>query len=72
MEDIIDKVAEIIYRTQGGCTYEEEFEILTGRKPRLWKTDLPWDSQPDLELCEWERDDYRHQARSILKFLEKI
>jgi hypothetical protein len=70
-DELIEQVAQIIYKTQGGASNEEEFEMMTGYKLRLWKTDAPWDTNPN-ELCEWERDDFRWQAEAVLKFLGKI
>lgn len=68
-DKLIEEVAEIIYKHQGGASNEEDFEALNGCKLRLWKTDSPWDYNPKIELCEWERDDYRWQAKAVLKFL---
>jgi hypothetical protein len=68
---LIEKVAEIIYKHQGGL-YPEEYENVNGHQQRFWKTDKPWDAQPELELCEWERDEYRLQAKKVLEYLRDI
>ena len=42
-----------------------------GDKPRkLWRTDAPWDANPE-ELTEWQRDDYREQARAALAIVRE-
>lgn len=67
-EELVEQIAEAIYRNKGGVA-PEEFEEITGKRQKDWKTDLPWDSNPD-ELCEWERDEYRQQAEAVLKVLD--
>ena len=62
--DLVEKVAEAIYRNVGGVS-PDEFEAVIGQPQRHWKTDAPWDTDPN-ELCEHERDEYRFQARAIL------
>ena len=69
MNVIVEQIAEIIYLHNGGISPDEYFEIV-GRTQRLWKTDKPWDSQPDIELCEWERDEYRTQAQAVIDFIK--
>ena len=71
MYDLIEVIAEIIYLHQAGI-YPEEYEIIMGEKQKLWKTDKPWDSQPDIELLEHERDEYRTQAKAVVEYLKKI
>lgn len=71
-EALVEHVARIIYRTQGGSATPEEFEMANGHKLREWKVEgRRWDSDPENELCEWERDDYRFQAEEVLRFLEE-
>jgi hypothetical protein len=67
-EELIEKVAEIIFRHRGGVA-PEEYDII-GAKQKEWKTDAPWDTNPD-ELCEHERDEYRTQARAVLDYLRQ-
>lgn len=70
---LIEEVAQIIYRTQGGASNEEEFKMLNGGEMRTWRLEgRRWDSDPKIELCEWERDDYRFQATKILEALKLI
>lgn len=47
------------------------YTAYTGKKQREWKIDAPWDQNPDIELCEHERDEYRYQASAVLNLLEK-
>lgn len=59
----VEAVAQAIY----GASWESAGgDLVQGTKRRLWKTDAPWDSQSDKELCEWERDDYRSMARAAI------
>lgn len=66
--DIVDKVAEAIYRHDGGVD-DEEFLFVNGKPRRVWKTDKPWD--PEHELCEHERDDYRAMARAAIQAMQQ-
>jgi hypothetical protein len=66
-EALVDRVAEAIY--YGGMS-ADDFERETGVKRLLWKTDAPWDSNPN-ELCEHERDDYREMARAAIEVLDE-
>lgn len=68
--EIIDKVAEAIYRHGNGMT-DEEYEEHMGKPRRAWKTDAPWDANPD-ELAEWERDEYRVQAEAVVRTLKEL
>jgi hypothetical protein len=68
-KEIIEKVAELIYLNEGGVS-PEEFKKVCGFSKRKWKTGRKWDSYDD-ELCEWERDEYRHQATVIVNFIEQ-
>ncbi len=68
MDELVEEIAETIYRHKGGVV-PDEYETVTGSKQKAWKTDAPWDTNPD-ELCEWERDEYRLQARAVLRVLE--
>lgn len=65
MSELLEKVAETIFRNEGGMTPQEHADAM-GKAQKAWKTDAPWDSQPEEELCEWERDEYRHQAHAVL------
>jgi len=64
--DLVEKVAIAIYLHQGGVA-PDQYEEVMGVKQRLWKTAAPWDSQPEIELCEHERDEYRFQAEAAIK-----
>lgn len=69
MDDaLVEEIAEIIYRHRGGIA-PDEHEAVAGKPQKAWKTDAAWDTNPD-ELCEWERDEYRAQARAVLRVLE--
>jgi hypothetical protein len=65
--EIIEAVAEAIYRHSGGLT-DDECQVALGHPRKLWKTDAPWDSNPE-ELCEWERDEYRMMAEAAIDAL---
>lgn len=67
--NLIDEVAYTIYRNVA-CS-PETYEEITGEKLKLWKTDAPWDRNPD-ELTEWQRDDYRRAARAVLLKLQEL
>lgn len=64
-KDLVERVAEAIYHVDGGMSDEEYFDA-TGQKRKLWKTDAPWDSNPD-ELAEHQRDDYRTMAMAAIR-----
>ena len=68
-DELIEKVAKAIYNYEGGLD-PDEWEVATGCERKDWKTDAPWDTNPD-ELCEWQRDEYRTQARAVLKVLNE-
>ena len=68
--NLIDRIAETIYRNSGGMT-DDEYLQENGHPRREWQTDAPWDSNPD-ELCEWERDDYRMQAKAVMQLLQDL
>ena len=61
-----DAIAQAIYVAR----YEDLSEF-QGQKVRAWRLpgNPPWDESPATELCEWERDEYRHEARAVLKLL---
>lgn len=52
-----EKIAKIIYDFAQGC-WPEEHELIFGQPKLEW-----------LKLEEWERDDYRLQARQVIKYL---
>lgn len=60
----IDAVAEAIY-----LAFEH---IHANDTPRAWKSDKPWDSDPDDTLCEWERDEHRELARAAVGALASV
>lgn len=63
MTDVIERVAEAIYRN--AVCEQEEYERVVGAPMKTWKTDGPWDTSPN-ELTEHERDDYRRMARAAI------
>jgi len=69
-QGIVERMAELIHRHEGGMGDDEDWRAIMGDQPRkLWKTDAPWDSNP-AELTEWQRDDYRSQARAAFEVVE--
>ena len=64
----IEKAAEAIYRHNGGVC-PGEFEAVMGSPQREWRIDAPWDTHPESELCEHERDEYRVMACAALDTL---
>lgn len=62
-DKLVEQVAQAIY--ERGTETPEEYKAITGNDKRLWKTDAPWDTNPN-ELAEHERDDYRSMARAAL------
>jgi hypothetical protein len=67
---LIERVAEAIFLAEYTfwCPLEE-YEKLMGTKPKVWKTDAPWDTNPD-ELAEHERDEYRWQAEAAIAVMK--
>ena len=63
-KELIEKVAQAIYHVSGGLD-DEGYVKACGVARKVWKTDAPWDSNPD-ELCEHERDEYRVMARAAI------
>jgi hypothetical protein len=63
--ELREKIAEAIYHVDGGMT-DEDYFYATGEKRRLWKTDAPWDTNPD-ELAEHERDGFRMMAEAAFR-----
>lgn len=67
---LTEKVAEAIFHHDGGMT-DEDYLLVHGKSRRLWKTEEAWDTQPEVELCEHERDEYRLMARAAMKVLKR-
>jgi len=67
-DKLVELVAKAIY--ERGTETPEEYKVITGYDKRLWKTDAPWDTNPD-ELAEHERDGYRRMARAALDALSE-
>jgi hypothetical protein len=64
-EIIVEDMAEVLYRHASGMT-DAEYQEDQGKPRRAWRIPgRPFDSNPDVELCEWERDEYRFQARAV-------
>lgn len=57
--ELIEKVAEAIYRHNGDLT-DENFLKVYGKPRKAWKNNAP------NELNEWQRNDYRTQAKAAL------
>ena len=64
-KELVERVAEAIYHVDGGMS-DEDYLAETGEKRKLWKTDAPWDSNPE-ELAEHERDEYRMMAMAAIR-----
>lgn len=64
-DEFVDRVAQAIFHNGYGLS-DEEHEIATGVKRKLWETAAPWDTNPD-ELAEHERDDYRIMAQAAIE-----
>jgi len=69
--ELIERIARTIYEHPGGM-FPDEVEKVMGAKLRAWRLpdNPPWDQNSDTELCEWERDDFRFQAKRVLELLE--
>jgi len=61
---LLDRVAEAIYHAHCGINCDG-YRAAHGAPCKRWRTDAPWDSNPD-ELCEHERDDYRAEAQAAI------
>lgn len=68
-QELVERVAEEIYRYQ--VCEPEEYEEFTGKPMRVWRTDAPWDTNPN-ELREHERDDYRRMAMAAMKTMREV
>lgn len=69
-KDLIEKIAKIIFAYDGGM-YPEEYEKCTGKKKDEWGS---WETEHltnEGYLTEWQRDDYRLQAKKVLEYLEE-
>lgn len=70
-DDLVERVAEAIFlATYTGVAPLEDYERVVGIKPKVWKTDAPWDTNPG-ELAEHERDDYRWQAKAAIAAMQR-
>lgn len=67
-DEMVEEVAKTIFYTESGAANDEEWEMMHGIPRPIWKTDAPWDTN-DKELTEWQRDDYRWQAKAVLQVL---
>ncbi len=68
---VIERMAVAIFRNEGGLGDDDDWKAVYGDKPRkLWRTDAPWDTNHE-ELTEWQRDDYREQARAALAIVRE-
>ena len=65
--ELVERVAEALYRNEGGMD-DEEFAIVTGGHRKHWQTDAPWDTRND-ELAEHERDDFRAMAKVAIEIV---
>ena len=68
---LVEVVAEAIFKADGGVESDEEYEKIYGYKRKLWKTDAPWNTNPD-ELHEHQRDDYRVMAKAAVRVIFDI
>lgn len=62
-ENLIELIAETIYHTR----YQEIDEVVNQGFHKLWKSPDTHCIIDDFVLAEFERDDYRHEARDVLK-----
>jgi hypothetical protein len=66
LEVIVEDLAEVLYRHSAGMT-DDEYEDEQGEPRKAWEcTTASFDANPN-ELTEWERDEYRLQARAVCK-----
>lgn len=63
-EELIELTAEAIYHAR-----RQELDEIFERNHLLWKSNIVCDNRSDLEVAEWERDDYRNEAKAALKVL---
>ena len=70
VDDLVERVAEAIFLARYTCVAPlEDYERIVGTKPKVWKTNAPWDTNPD-ELAEHERDDYRWMAKAAIEAMK--
>lgn len=74
---LIDTIAQVIYENEGGMD-NEEYEVVCGKPRKKWRiikedgSSPDWDQNVETELLEHERDDYRWQAKAVLKKLNLL
>lgn len=69
--EIIEQIAQAIFEHEGGCTREEDIQ-LRGKERSIWGLDgIQVPGEYDPSLAEWQRDDYRFQARAVRALLRK-
>lgn len=63
----VEKLAQALHHSSAGMS-DDEYERLMGEPRRVWRSSptAPWDRNRN-ELCEWERDEFREQARLLLE-----
>ena len=66
--EFVDLVAKTIFLHEGGLD-PKQWETFTGKAKKAWKTEAPWDTDPN-ELCEHERDEYRTQALMVIEVVK--
>ena len=71
-DKLTEEVAKIIFENEDGSSPEEkssaEYKAAVGIEPQLWE--IPGVIQ-NYQLAEWQRDDYRFQAKQVLDYLAK-
>ncbi len=66
VQEKVERVAQAIFEHLP----LEEYEVMTGGRRKLWKTDAPWDSNPN-ELTEHAREDYRSMAKAAILAMQR-
>lgn len=63
-KEIIDRCAKALFNFEE----KDKVGVIPNYETRVWRIpELPWDSCPEKELCEWERDEYRTLAKTVLR-----
>lgn len=73
--ELMECVARALYEADTGIA-PEDYERVMGSPRRVWSTGAARDTQPAIELCEHERDDYRAMARAavaeVRRYIERL
>ena len=70
-ESLEEQLAQVLYHSGGGMT-DEDYKMIFEKERPLWKLPdgVSVKSEGISVLEEWQRDDFRIQAREVISFFE--